>query len=160
MYEDGLFCSEEDVEKYSGTNAFPTLHRINDESVAKRMTTVIRESLPEGTQKHFASKSVKKGTVNIMSEHPKATVFSVCARSGHTTRTTLDSYLDKKNLLRGLPAANSLFERKDLRTRVVLPSFDAVGGANLPQIEDLVAQIFVVNIQDCEKGERLHPALC
>ena len=132
MCKDGLFRNEEDVGKGLGTNAFPTLHRINDESVAKRMTTVIRESLPEGTQKHFSSKSVRKGTVNIMSEHPSATVFSVCARSGHTTGTTLDSYLDKKNPLRGLPAANSLFEREDLRTRVVLPSFDAVGGANVP----------------------------
>ena len=101
MCEDGLFRSKEDVGKDSGTNAFPTLHRINDESVVKRMTTVIRESLPEGTQKHFASKSVKKGTVNIMSEHPNATVFSVCARSGHTTRTTLDLYYEKEQSVEG-----------------------------------------------------------
>ena len=60
------------------------------------MTTVIRESLPRGTQKHYLSKSLRKGTVDIMSEHPHALVFSVCARSGHTTGTTLDSYLDKK----------------------------------------------------------------
>ena len=92
------------------------------------MTAVIRESLPQGTQKHYSSKYLSKGTMNIMSKHPHATVFSVCAQSGHNTGTTLDLYLDKKNLLRGLPAANSLFEREDLRTQVVLPSFDAVGG--------------------------------
>ena len=96
MCKDGLFRSEEDVGKGLGTKAFPNLHPINDESVTKRMTTVIKESLPEGTHKHFSSKSVGKGTVNIMSEHPSATVFSVCARSGQTTGTTLDSYLDKK----------------------------------------------------------------
>ena len=79
-----------------GDQHFPILHSINDKSVAKQMTAVIRESLPEGTQKHTSSKSIRKGTVNIMSEHPHMTVFSVRAQSGHTTGTTLDSYLDKK----------------------------------------------------------------
>ena len=74
MCKDGIFRSKDDVGKGLGTNAFPTLHRINDESVVKRKTTVIRESLPQGTQKHYLSKSCRKGTMNIMSEPPNATI--------------------------------------------------------------------------------------
>ena len=83
------------------------------------MTALTRESLHQGTRKHYSSKSLRKGTVDIMSEHPHAKVFSVCTQNGYTTGTTPDFYLDKKNPLRGLPMANSLFERKNLRTRVI-----------------------------------------
>ena len=59
MCKDGLFRSKEDVGKGLGTNMFQNPHSINDKSVAKQMTAVIRESLPEGTQNHTSSKFVR-----------------------------------------------------------------------------------------------------
>ena len=102
MCKDGLLRSEDDISKGLGTNSFPGLHCINDASVAKQVTAVLRSCLPIITKKHYSSKSLRKGTINIMAGHTDATVFSVCAHSGHTTGTTLESYLDKHNVLRGL----------------------------------------------------------
>ena len=75
MCKDGIFRSKENLSEGLGTNAFSTLYCINDESVVKRKTTVIRESLPQGTQKHYLSKSLREDTMNIMSsKHSHATV--------------------------------------------------------------------------------------
>jgi hypothetical protein len=82
-----------------------------------------------------------------MAGHIYAMVFSVCARSGHTTGTTIESYPDKNNVLRGLPEANSLIGCDNLHSRVVLPSFKPLKDVNNVQVDALVCEMSPKNIR-------------
>jgi hypothetical protein len=48
------------------------------------------------------------------------TLFVVCARSGHFTGTSLESYMDPMNPLHSLPAANALHRNITLNMKPVM----------------------------------------
>ena len=101
----------------------------------------------------------QKGTVNLLSMHPKIATFDACALSRHTTETTVDSYLDMTNPLKGLLAANTLHGCDDFHTRMVLPGLKVVGNYNIPQVEKPIKEMFHINIADFQRGWRLHVVL-
>jgi hypothetical protein len=52
-------------------NVFPSLHNIKKESVAERMTNLIRAAIPNETRtKAFTSRSWRKGTSTELAAHP------------------------------------------------------------------------------------------
>jgi hypothetical protein len=109
MVENGLMRISSQVQNGLGNVVFPSLHSIRDDYVADKITAVVRDNIPanvpEAVQKLHSSKSLRKGAITEVSLHPEMNVFSTCARTGHSTKANLDSYLDPMNLTRGLPAA-------------------------------------------------------
>ena len=93
---------------------FPSLHSIQDATVAKKITAAIRKYLPALLSKEikvkFSSRSLRQGAITELSMHSAITLFQACARSGHSTGTSLDSYIDKRNVAKTLPAANALHQ--------------------------------------------------
>lgn len=109
MVENGLMRTPSQVQNGLGNVVFPSLHSIRDDYVADKITAVVRDNIPanvpEAVRKLHSSKSLRKGAITEVSLHPEMNVFSTCARTGHSTKANLDSYLDPMNLTRGLPAA-------------------------------------------------------
>jgi hypothetical protein len=99
LCEDGLHRSHN--EQGFETFLFPSLHRIRNDSVTKKITSAIRGVLPNNlTQemvKRYSAKSLRKGSITQLMMKPGLTVGDVCGRSGHSTGTNIDTYADKRN---------------------------------------------------------------
>ena len=83
------------------------------------------------------------------------TIFHLCALSGHSTQTTVDSYLDTDDVGRGVPAVNALHKKKNLFTPVVIPTLDTLG-ADKESALNLMGAIFQCNIPKFAKGKELY----
>ena len=66
----------------------------------------------EEWSKLFSPKSILKGGVNAISIHEIISLLQVCAHTGKSTGTTLDSYLGSLNPLTGFPVSHSLHGNK------------------------------------------------
>ena len=108
----GMYCNEDQIKNNVSMAAFPFLHSIQNAAVAKRITAAIRKYMPTLLSKEsrdkFSSSSLRQDAITQLSMHSRITLFQACARSGHTTGTSLDSYIDKRNLAKSLPTANAL----------------------------------------------------
>lgn len=71
------------------TFLFPSLHRIQNNSVSKKITTIIRDTLPAGItqqlRKGYSAKSLRKGSVTQLMMTPGLALSDICGRSGHST---------------------------------------------------------------------------
>ena len=162
MCENGLYRSEQHIKDNLLNKVFPSLYYIQNTTVTTKITTVVRNNLPPGLteeqRNQFSAKSLRQAAITQMSMHPNINIFSSNARTGHSTGTNNDSYLDKKNPARGLPAAHALHGRKDLYTKVIVPRMTAevLGKAGAKKGLDLINSLFpAVNIPDFQKGGRL-----
>ena len=159
MCDDGLRREAAQITAGIHNAVFPSLHRMNDANVSKWMTTILRRFFPEEMKNEIAATSLRKGGINQLAMHPDITLFDVTSRSGHSTGTTLDSYLDRRNPARGLPAAKALHGATDLKAEIVLPRLEAVGEHNMPQMEKLLGVMFDVTIVHFMPGGKLRPVL-
>ena len=92
--------------------------------------------------------------------HSAITLFQACARSGHSTGTSLDSYIDKRNVAKTLPTANALHQQHKIFAKVaVLPQLESLGADILPQTESLMTAMYTVSIPEFQLGNRLYPIL-
>lgn len=165
MCEKGLYRSQEQIANNLLNKVFCNLHAIQNNSVTGKITDAIRANLPAGLteaeRRKYSAKSLRQGGITTLSMHKDINVFTANARTGHSTGTSNDSYLDKKNPARGLPAAHALHGRADIHTAVVVPRLnEALGEANEVQALALVAAMFPsVNIPDFEVDGRLRIVL-
>ena len=92
--------------------------------------------------------------------HPEVTLFQLCARSGHETGTNIDSYIDKKNVAKTIPAANALHKRASILANVVVPRLDCLGEDAQEQVQLLMKEMFpAVSIAEFHPGQVLYPIL-
>lgn len=101
------------------------------------------------------AKSLRKGMITEVAMVSFITLFMVCARSGHSTGTSPESYMDPMNPLRSLPAANALHGNA-LNMKPVMPKMNAVGSANREQVENFMDKVFLVDATDFKRGGRLN----
>ena len=152
----GMYCNEDQIKNNVSMAAFPFLHSIQNAAVAKRITAAIRKYMPTLLSKEsrdkFSSRSLRQDAITQLSMHSRITLFQACARSGHTTGTSLDSYIDKRNLAKTLPAANALHKRHNIFAKVVLPQLESLGADILPQIESLMAVMYSVSVPEFQPG--------
>ncbi len=159
----GLYWNEDQVKKNLAVVVFPSLHYIQDGAVAKKITAVIRKYLPalltKESKDKFSSRSLHQDAVTELSMHSAVTLFQACAQSGHSTGTSLDSYIDKRNVAKTLPADNALHQRHSIFAKVVLPQLESLGADVFPKIESLMTTMYTVSIPDFQPGNRLYPVL-
>jgi len=102
------------------------------------------------------SKAVRDMVLFLMSA---ITLFQACARSGHSTGTSLDSYIGKRNVAKTLPTVNALHQQHNIFAKVVLPQLESLGADILPQTESLMTAMYTVSIPEFQPGNRLYPIL-
>ena len=142
---------------------FPSLHSIQDKAVAKKITAAIRKYMPPLLRKEskdkLTSRSLRQGAITELSIHSAITLFQVCARSGHSTGTSLDSYIDKRNVAKILPTANALHQQHNIFAKVVLPQLESLVADIFPPIGSLMTAMYTVSIPEFQPGNRLYPIL-
>lgn len=134
---------------------FPDCHNYSETYVAKNVTRVIRDCLKEWPKKSheiFSSKSLRAGAITELSMHPDSNIFFVNNRSGHSTRTNLEYYVDKKSPLRSLASARALSGRKDSKKAIILPRLEWLGDGNKEAVHKFLCAAFVVSVPYLQPG--------
>ena len=161
--EKGLVRSSEEVKMGLTQVVFPDLYKIKKESVPKKITAAIRNNLPDNTPTHvielFSGRSIRQGSITEAFLNPDVSLAQGCARSGHSTGTTVDSYIDNTNVLFGIQAARALSGYKTVNDRDVLPRLDALGFQNHQSVHCYIQNLFEVSLEDFLQGNRLFPVL-
>ena len=114
MCEKGLYRTPQAINSGLKLAVFPLLHGKNDEYCSEKITNVIQSVLPKDVRDQFSSKSLRQAGISQCAKHPHMTIFHLSALSGHSTQTTADSYLDRDDVGRGVPAINALHKKKNL----------------------------------------------
>ena len=158
MCENGLACDKYQFSKGQMNSVFPSLQDISNDTATEKLTNAIRSSIdgiPDKIRTKYSAKSLRKGMITEIAMYSFITLFMVCAHSGHSTGTSLESYMDPMNPLHSLPAANAL-HRNTLNMKPAIPKMDAIGTANQEQGEKLMEALFVINVPDFQPGKRLN----
>jgi hypothetical protein len=157
MMEDGLWRDDDQIAKGKMNAVFPSLHSVRPDGVGKKMAKKIRDNLPAGVpdeiSKRFTAKSTRIGGITTLCKHKDMNVLRVCARSGHSTGTNLDSYRDLSDVVAGLPAAKTIHGYTDIHADVVLFSFDGIGCEI--DVSGLIDNLFVCNNKLFKEGGAL-----
>ena len=160
--ESGLFRATDD-QRAIQSYLFPDLHSISDPNVTKKITSLIRENLPEGCPKDiedtFTAKSLRKGSITELMTHRSLTGLDVCGRSGHATGTTLDTYADKTFIVRGLRGARALAHFGDVDANIKVPTLECLGAHAANAVEALLDKLFVVSVPAFMPTGSLHIVL-
>lgn len=162
MCNKGLYRSEEEIKNGFMHTVFPDLQKYSDNYVTTLVGNAVKAGLqgtvPDYIIKMFSAKSCRIGAINTLALNALMTAFSVCARSGHSVGegvNALPSYLDRMNVLHGLPAALALHGYKSVHAKkVVYPQVSAVGSFNMESMGRLIEKMFLITIpQFQENGE-------
>ena len=93
LLKKGLFRANKKSKGVSNF-VFPRLYKMRDKSIAKSLTKIIRDNLPENTtaklKKSFSSRSVRKGGISELSMHPQIGHFKPLVRSGPSAGSAQD----------------------------------------------------------------------
>lgn len=104
---------------------FPSLYVQDSSAVCRKITSSLQsgliDSAPDEVRQGCSQKSMRSGAVTELSMHPASTLFTVAARSGHSTGTNVDSYLDPMKLERSMPGAKILAGHANLDRVVQAP---------------------------------------
>lgn len=164
MCGNGLWRTEGEVAKGLMNKAFPHLHTVGNERVSGIVNEALRSGLPEcwtpNEKKKISTKSLRGGAITEAANHPQTDFFSITAASGHSTQSNLDSYLDRKNPLRTIPAVSALQGERDIFAKVVVPSLDALYaglavtdiGVVTSGVRRLLNCMFTINVPDYQEG--------
>ena len=162
--ENGLFRGDDEDGRALLNSVFPDLYQMKDSSVTSKLTTIIRDNLPVSCPMEikslFTAKSMRQAAITQMSIHPELGLFDTCARSGHSTGTTLDTYLDKNGIARGIRGAKGMAGYRFLDFDGKMPRLECLGfQASSRAVSDFVDKLFVVSIPAFKVQGHLHIVL-
>jgi hypothetical protein len=121
-----------------------------------------RELAPGMPGRHhrlFVSKIHKRGAITELCTHRNIRGLDVTGRSGHATGTSLDSYLDKTYIVRGLRGGKALSNFKDIDADVKVPRLECLGAHTVAAVQALISKLFVVSVPAFLPEGSLHMVL-
>jgi len=161
--ENGLYRSEEDVKKGRMNMVFPSLMNVHEKSTTRQLTTILQSNLPstcpQKIRKSYTARSLRKGTITELTTDGRMTSFDVCARSGHSTGTSLDYYIDKNNVSYSVRAAKARAGYKNLNAPSKVPNIDSLGSELQCQLRNLMEKLFIVSVPAFKEDGKLHSIL-
>jgi hypothetical protein len=165
MVENGLFREDNEIKKGRVNAVSPSLFNLAENSTTSKLTKIIRANIhaPPEIRNRYSARSERYGAVTELSLHRELSVFEGCARSGHSTGTTVDFYVDENNPGYGLKAGMARCGYKNLnsnlREQIHVPRLEALGQEVGECVEDLLGQVFIVNVPLFDKNGPLRPVL-
>lgn len=160
--ENGLW-RDHTMHKSNASYVFPDLHALNDSSVARKITGIIRDNIPAGCpdniKKSYSAKSLCRGAITQLATHPGCSTMDVCGRSGHSTGTNLDSYLDQSYIVRGLRGAKVLNEYINIEAETAVPRLEALGSSALETMNHFISLLYINNIPQLQPMGTIHIVL-
>jgi hypothetical protein len=166
MVENGLMRTERQVGQGRVNAVFPSLFETSEAGTTRKLTRVIRNALCGSSEvkNRYSARSLRYGAMTELALHRELSIFEGCARSGHSTGTTVDDYVDEQNPGYGLKAGmarcgyNNL--ASNLREKIQVPRLEALGVDVADSADRLLCDTFIVNVPHFKKGEgKLHAVL-
>lgn len=159
--ENGLFRTHADGPK--SNFVFPSLHALRDAGVTSLLTTIIRDNLPAETpaqlKKSFKAKSMRRASITELALHPQIGLFESTGRSGHSTGTTQDSYIDKMCIAVSLPGGRALSGWKNVRDGALPPRIACLSNDEIAKVQKFIEKLIVISIDDFGPNGILRPVL-
>jgi hypothetical protein len=150
LAESGLY--RQSIESASAQFVFPDLHGIKDASVAKKLTQTIRDNLPIGVPQPIKDsitvKSLRKASITTLAAHSEISLFDSAGRSGHSTGTVQDSYIDRNCIALGLRGGRVLAGSSIFCKDVKPPRMEWLGPQASPHVVRFMKALFVVSLDD------------
>jgi len=147
--ENGLFRAQDADSRAHATRVFYDLRVMSDANVTKKVTTTLRASFPDlcplAIKKLFSAKSIRRGAITLLCNHPNIRGLDAAGRSGHATGTSIDAYLDKSYIDRGLRGGKALAGFKDVNLEVKVPRLECLGDAASESTQKLMEHLYVVS---------------
>jgi hypothetical protein len=137
---------------------FPHLHSLLNDSIAVRITSNIRATIPnKERKKNVSSRSIQKGAMGENRVNQNLTIKQEYACSGHTgpeMNNNAESYIDSIPAM-NTPGGKSLAGYKDPNLHTVPHSFECLGTEVVEAVEKLIDNLFVNDIPQLKKGGKL-----
>lgn len=163
MVERGLFRSDDADDQAIANALFKDLHKLRDAGVTKKLTSIIRDNLPEGCPadivRSYSAKSTRRGAITELCSHRNIRALDACGRSGHATGTSLDSYVDKSYILRALRSGKALSKFTGVDSDIKVPRLESLGPHATEAVRKLVHEMFVVSVKAFLPTGSLHVVL-
>ena len=158
--EHGLHRSPEKLKSALSNYVCPSLHATSDSKVTTKLTDVLRAAIADlvlnNHGKVFSAKSLRKGAISTLTVHDQLGVFDVAARSGHSTQTSLDYYVDKTNVELGLGAGKILSGHSNAKALVWAPRLEALGDENMGMALQFMDCIITNQVPYFDEGNPLY----
>jgi hypothetical protein len=87
-----------------------------------------------------------EGSITELSTHRNICGLDLCGCSGHATGTSIDSYLDKTYIVRGLHGAKALNGYHDVQADIKVPRLKCLGTHTSDAVLELMSKVFVVSV--------------
>jgi hypothetical protein len=138
---------------------FPHLHSLLNVSIAARITSNIRATIPnKECKKDVSSRSIQIGAMGENRVYQNLTIKQEYAHSGHTgpeMNNNAEGYIDSIPAMNA-PGRKLLAGYKDPNLHIVPHSFECLGTEVVEAVEKLIDNLFVNDIPQLKKGGKLH----
>ena len=128
--EKGFISTQKELSDF----VFPSLHHMTDNNVARYITCIICNNIgkdvPTDVLNSLSLRLLRKGGVTELAAHPSICYPEEHARSGHSTGTNLDKYIENVGIALSKAGGMALNKYKDVHANVNPPSFSALGIEN------------------------------
>ena len=142
---------------------FPSLHKLRETSIARSLTNVIRDNLPKSTpaklKNSYSSKSVRKGGIGEMSMHSDVSFNESVIRSGHSTGTNQDHYVNWNNFELSSVGGLGINYWEDAHGKVYPPCLSCLSSKEISHAMKMIEQLFLITHTDFLPDGVLRPVL-
>jgi hypothetical protein len=119
----------------------------------------LHSDCPPNIKQSFTANSLCQGSIGELTLHSNITLFQACARTGHSTNTSIDSYIDTTHPAKAILASNVLAGNSNIHAHILLPNLNATEPLNAAQVDKLADKLFLVNVPALYKGGHLRVVL-
>ncbi|KAG7337096.1 hypothetical protein IV203_011161 [Nitzschia inconspicua] len=129
-----------------------------ESSTSRKLTAAIRSTIsgPPDVKNRYSARSLRYGAITELALHRELSVFAGCARSGHSTGTTVDDYIDDNNPAYGLQAGMARCGYQDLasnlKAKIEVPRLEALGVEVAASVDKLLSKVFIVQMLQRNAG--------
>ncbi len=139
---------------------FPYLHQIKKESVAERMTNLIRGNVPNNRKKAFTSRSMRKGASTELAAHRDISTDERYCRGGWATthhNPNGNTYIELTPILNA-PGGKALAGYDDCHGHLYPPHIECLG-SSVPEdvVPRLLNSLYVNDVPELQLGGKLRP---
>jgi hypothetical protein len=162
--EDGLarvgnpFQNPKSAEARAASYMFPSTHKMNDASVAQKLTLKLKTLVPDGLKQYISVKGLRIGASTAMAADRLVTLDQSIFRGGWSTHTSRDHYVWIL-LFEILAPMMALAGHPDATALPTPPSLDALPMTEVPMLQKFIQELYVISIPFFLPDGKLRPLL-
>ena len=121
----GLIRTRQEMDDHLEPFMYPHERMSSSNETCRRIGNHLKGNLPKNATKELidsiSQKSLRKGSISEMAAHEQCTYWSLINRSGHSSGTNADSYLDRNSVQAGIVGAKILADHSFFHRPMKVP---------------------------------------